>query len=391
MTNQRMKFGTFLAPFHRLGENPTVGLERDLELLQHLDRLDFDEAWIGEHHSGGWETISSPELFIANAAARTKYIKLGTGVISLPYHNPLMVANRMVLLDHLTRGRVMMGVGPGALATDAHMLDIDPLTQREKMDESLGVIMRLLTETAPITHKSDWFSLKDAAIHLKPYTRPYFPISVAAAQSPSGMVLAGKHGTGVLSLGLKSYTVSSESYSNTLKDFWDIAENTAKQHDKEVRRENWRIVIVVHLASSRQKAMEQARMGAAYYQRDYFENTMGFDSVYDGPPEKIIDAMVEKGTWVIGTPDDLIDAIKQLNIETGGFGGLLVQATEFATRDEILNSYELISRYVAPEFQDSLPSLVRSQKWSADLRHELMEKRRRSVKKAGDKYDQSKK
>ena len=391
MTNQRMKFGTFLAPFHRLGENPTVGLERDLELLEHLDRLDFDEAWIGEHHSGGWETISSPELFIANAAARTKYIKLGTGVISLPYHNPLMVANRMILLDHLTRGRVMMGVGPGALATDAHMLGIDPLTQRERMDESLGIIMRLLTETTPITHKSDWFSLNAAAVHLKPYTRPHFPISVAAAQSPSGMVLAGKHGAGVLSLGLKSYTVSNESYSNTLKDFWEIAENTAKQHDKEVRRENWRIVIVVHLASSREKAMEQARMGAAYYQRDYFENTMGFDSVYDGPPEKIIDAMVEKGTWVIGTPDDLIDAIKQLNIETGGFGGLLVQATEFATRDEILNSYELISRYVAPEFQDSLPSLTRSQKWSADLRHELMEKRRQSVKKAGDKYDQSKK
>ena len=136
-----MKFGTFLAPFHRLGENPTVGLERDLELLEHLDRLDFDEAWIGEHHSGGWETISSPELFIANAAARTKYIKLGTGVISLPYHNPLMVANRMILLDHLTRGRVMMGVGPGALATDAHMLGIDPLTQRERMDESLGCLL----------------------------------------------------------------------------------------------------------------------------------------------------------------------------------------------------------------------------------------------------------
>ena len=188
-----MKFGTFLAPFHRLGENPTVGLERDLELLEHLDRLDFDEAWIGEHHSGGWETISSPELFIANAAARTKYIKLGTGVISLPYHNPLMVANRMILLDHLTRGRVMMGVGPGALATDAHMLGIDPLTQRERMDESLGIIMRLLTETTPITHKSDWFSLNDAAVHLKPYTRPHFPISVAAAQSPSGMVLSLIH------------------------------------------------------------------------------------------------------------------------------------------------------------------------------------------------------
>ena len=109
----RMKFGVFLAPFHELGEDPTLCLERDLELLQWLDYLDYDEAWIGEHHSAGWETIASPEIFIAVAAERTKHIKLGTGVLSLPYHHPLMVANRMVLLDHLTRGRVMFGVGPG--------------------------------------------------------------------------------------------------------------------------------------------------------------------------------------------------------------------------------------------------------------------------------------
>ena len=391
MTNQRMKFGTFLAPFHRLGENPTSALERDLELLEHLDRLDFDEAWIGEHHSAGWETIASPELFIANAAARTKHIKLGTGVISLPYHNPLMVANRMILLDHLTRGRVMMGVGPGALATDAHMLGFNPLLQRERMDESLGVIMRLLTESEPITHKSDWFSLNDATVHLQPYTRPHFPIAVAAAQSPSGMVLAGKYGASVLSLGLKTYTVTSDTYSKTLKDFWEIAETTAKEYNKTVQRENWRIVLVVHLASTRKKALDQARMGASYFQRDYFENTMGFDVEYDGPAEKIVDAMVEKGKWVVGTPDDLIDAINQLKIETGGFGGILVQAHEMATREETLNSYELISRYVAPEFQDSLFSLNRSHKWSAEIRHELMAKRKQAIKNAGTKHDKSKK
>jgi limonene 1,2-monooxygenase len=112
---QRLKFGTFMAPFHQVGEDPTLAMERDLELLQWLDYLDFDEAWIGEHHSAGWEIIASPEVFIGIAAERTKHIKLGTGVISLPYHHPLMVANRMVLLDHLTRGRVMLGVGPGAL------------------------------------------------------------------------------------------------------------------------------------------------------------------------------------------------------------------------------------------------------------------------------------
>src|SRR5918994_880629 len=127
---QRMKFGVFLAPFHPLGENPTLSLERDFELLEKLDDLGFDEAWIGEHHSGGWETIASPEVFLATAAERTRHIRLGTGVISLPYHHPLMVANRMVLLDHLTRGRVMLGVGPGALLSDAQMLGIEPPRQR---------------------------------------------------------------------------------------------------------------------------------------------------------------------------------------------------------------------------------------------------------------------
>ena len=194
------------------------------------------------------------------------------------------------------------------------------------------------------------------------------------------MVLAGKYGASVLSLGLKTYTVTSDTYSKTLKDFWEIAETTAKEYNKTVQRENWRIVLVVHLASTRKKALDQARMGASYFQRDYFENTMGFDVEYDGPAEKIVDAMVEKGKWVVGTPDDLIDAINQLKIETGGFGGILVQAHEMATREETLNSYELISRYVAPEFQDSLFSLNRSHKWSAEIRHELMAKRKQAIK-----------
>ena len=143
MSVERKDFGIFMAPFHRVGENPTLSLERNIQLIQWLDELGFDEAWIGEHHSAGWEIIASPEVFMATVAERTRHIRLGTGVISLPYHHPLMVANRMVLLDHLTRGRAMLGVGPGALVSDAHMLGIQPSRQREMMDESMGVIMRL--------------------------------------------------------------------------------------------------------------------------------------------------------------------------------------------------------------------------------------------------------
>src|SRR5918911_1573012 len=163
---ERLKFGIFMAPFHRINENPTLALERDLELVQWLDTLGFDEVWVGEHHSAGWETISCPEIFIGIAADRTRHIKLGTGVISLPYHHPYMVANRMALLDHLTRGRVILGVGPGALASDALMLGIPAARQRERMDEALGIIIRLFESTEPLSYQSDWFQLSEAVLQL---------------------------------------------------------------------------------------------------------------------------------------------------------------------------------------------------------------------------------
>jgi limonene 1,2-monooxygenase len=374
----RLKFGTFMAPFHWLGENPTLAIERDLETIQWLDHLGYDEAWIGEHHSAGWEIIASPEIFIATAAERTKHIKLGTGVMSLPYHHPMMAADRMVLLDHLTRGRVMLGVGPGALGTDAYMLGIDPTTQRPRTDEAVGIIKRLLTETEPITYESDWFTLNEAVLNLRPYTLPHFPIVAAAAQSPSGMVLAGKHGLGVLSVSV----IRDEGIAPDLKKFWSIAEETAAEHGNTMNREAWRMSIHVFLADTKKEAMEQARVGAGRYQRDYFENTLGLSSVIDGPAEKIIDAMVEKGAWCVGTPDDLIASITELDEKSGGFGGILIQATEWGTREQVRHSYELIARYVMPQFQGSLVNPTVSAEWSASKKDELVSMRTRAIDKA---------
>ena len=380
---ERMKFGIFMAPFHWLGENPTLAIERDLETVEWLDYLGFDEAWIGEHHSAGWENIASPEIFIAAAAERTKHIRLGTGVTSLPYHHPMMVANRMVQLDHMTRGRVNLGVGPGALVSDAYMLGIDPTTQRQRMDESLGVIKRLLTEIEPITHESDWFTLRDARLHLRPYTKPHFPISAAAAQSPSGMVLAGKHGLGVLSVSV----VRGGAYARNMKDFWKIAEGTAEEYGNVMDRNEWRLVVHVHLAESKKEAMAQARERAGAYQREYFENTLGFQASFDGPQNQIIESMVENGAWCVGTPDDLVEQIHRLDESSGGFGGLMIQATEWGTREQVKHSYELIARYVMPQFQGSLVSLRNSQKQSADLKDELNVLKTRSLEQAAKDYE----
>ena len=379
----RMRFGIFMAPFHRLGENPTLALERDLELLQWLDTLGYDEAWIGEHHSAGWETIASPEVFIATAAERTRHIKLGTGVISLPYHHPLMVANRMVLLDHLTRGRVMLGVGPGALVSDAYMLGIEPTRQRDMMDEALGIIVRLFTETTPITCISDWFELHDAILHLRPYQRPHMPIAVAATQSPSGMISAGKQGAAVLSISVYTGVAGPVN----LKKQWEVAEETAAKHGKTVRREEWRLVVPLYLAESREEALKEARLGAGRFQREYFGDTLGQPVPRDIPLEKTLDRMVESGAWIVGTPEDCIAGLERLDELSGGYGGLLILAHEWASRERLLKSYELLARYVMPRFQDSLMGLTISNQWSSAHKDELQEMRRRSIEKAIQTYE----
>src|SRR6476620_11980932 len=150
MAHKGLIFGIFLAPFHRLGDNPTLAMRRDMELIEWMDHLGYDEVCTGEHHSAGWELIASPEVFIAAAAERTRHIMLGSGVTSLPYHHPLLVAQRFVQLDHMTRGRAMLGIGPGALVSHAYMLCIEASTQRRRMDESLDAITRLLKCEEPV-------------------------------------------------------------------------------------------------------------------------------------------------------------------------------------------------------------------------------------------------
>jgi limonene 1,2-monooxygenase len=381
---ERMKFGIFMGPFHRVGENPTLAMDRDLELIQWLDYLGFDEAWIGEHHSAGWEIISSPEIFIAAAAERTRYIKLGTGVVSLPYHHPFMVANWMVQLDHMTHGRVMMGVGPGALASDAYMMGIDHTVQRPRMDEALGVILRLFTESEPITYKSDWFELREALLQLRPYQKPYMPVSVASVQSPAGVALAGKYGASVLTITVpRDPSPNSES---DLRNLWGIAEESAAAHGQEVRRADWRLVLPVHLAESRKEAREEARMGAGRYLREYSEGTNGRRPIFDGPLEKVIDFMADAGHWIVGTPDDCIAGIKRLDEQSGGYGGFLVQTIDWAPRDKMLHSYELLARYVMPQFQGSVVSTAASNRWACERREELTAGRAHAIERARQDY-----
>ncbi len=336
----KLRNGVFLAPFHPTDEDPTLCIHRDLELMEHLDRLGYEEAWIGEHHSAGVEIIASPEVFIAAAAERTKRIRLGTGVVSLPYHNPLTVANRIIQLDHQTRGRVMFGVGPGLLPSDAFQLGIDPTVQRDRMVEALEVILRLFRGER-VTAKTEWFTLENAVCQLRPYSWPHPEVAVASSITPSGGKLAGKHG-----LGLLCVAATQAGGYDALAVNWKIANEVAAENGQTMDPDRLRLVGPVHIAETREQAMKNVRFGYDKWAA-YFSNLSPL-SMNQDPNEDPLERGIREGTFVVGTPDDAIAQIRRLQEKQGGFGCFLQLAHNWAPWEETKRSYEMWQRYVTP-------------------------------------------
>jgi len=352
-----LRTGIFLAPFHPVRENPLLALERDMELLVHLDRLNYHEAWIGEHHSAGFEIIACPEMFIAAAAERTRYIRLGTGVVSLPYHNPFTLAGRMMQLDYMTRGRAMFGVGPGALVYDAVKIGIKAEDQRSRLEEALDVIVELM-QGGMVTRKTNWFDLREARLQLKSYSQPMMEMAVASARSPTGALMAGKHGIGMLSIGGTSDDALKAHASN-----WGVYEEAARANNKTPDRRKWRIVTFAHVAETSEQARQDVKFGLEDYKR-YFAEVATFPII---PPEVAGDPaeyLVSSGLACIGTPDACIRHFERLwQGSDGGFGGVLLLAHNWADWPATKKSYELMARYVHPHFQRHSNEL---REWSYD-------------------------
>jgi len=360
----RMKFGAFFAPLHAARENPTLAIERDIELIQWMDQLGYDEAWIGEHHSAGYECIASPEVFIATTAERTKHIRLATGVSSLAYHHPLILADRIAQLDHQVRGRLIFGVGPGQLVADAYMMGIDPADLRRRMDESLSCLVRLLNGEV-VTFETDWFKLREARCQLLPYQSPTVEMAVASAISPTGARTAGKYGIGMISV-----AASHPDGFKQLGNHWDICEAKAAEHGKTVSRSNWRVVTPFHIAETKEQAFADLRHGLMDMMR-YFRKFGG--SAF--PVAKDFDEAVAIwtggglgafGVGVVGTPDDLIAHIRKLQTQSGGFETFLSLAHNAADFAATKKSYDLLARYVMPEFQSGNRNRPASLEWAAE-------------------------
>ncbi|ODU04426.1 MAG: hypothetical protein ABS81_10265 [Pseudonocardia sp. SCN 72-86] len=352
-----LQFGVFSPPYHIMGQDPNLALHRDLSLIEELDEFGYDEAWLGEHHSGGWELFPAPDILIAAAAERTKRIRLGTGVTTLPYHHPFHVAERMTFLDHLTRGRAMLGVGAGALPSDARMIGLDPMESRRRLGVGLEALMALLEAAAPVTRQAADFVLDNAQVHLPPYSRPHLEVAVASTVSPTGAKLAGRHGASLLSLGMWS-----AGGAEAVKGAWKVAEDEAAASGKSVDRSRWRIVGICFVARTGAEARQQCRenLGQVF---DYLAKTSPFPPVQATDPDAIIDELNESGIAMIGTPEQAVDRIGRLYEDSGGFGQFLIMGGDFAHPTEMVRMYETFAESVFPHFRGALAPLRSSYDW----------------------------
>ena len=359
-----MKFGFFMMPNHSIKDNPTLAFERDLQLIEYAESLGFDEFWVGEHHSGGYETIPSPDIFLAAAATRTKRIRLGTAVINLPYHHPFHVAERMAFLDHLTYGRVMLGCGPGVLGPDIQLFDgnplpLDPAELRPMMNEATDIILKLYREDGLVSHQGKYWQIKDMEIQIKPYQQPHLPVYLVSSGSGNSITQAATRGLPVIS---GTFTLPG---SMDISRQWEDYERKATAAGYSVSRDDWRLGnIAIHLADSTEEALADISEGLMREARGYFFNSGGkvtFEA-YPGQPAEEITAeqIIEQRQWIVGDPDHCVRRIRELEETTGGFGGLLMLTTEWAPTEKWYRSLELFARYVVPQFNGSLRGIHNS-------------------------------
>src|SRR5919204_4025252 len=186
-----MRLGYFAMPLHPPGADPAQTMDDDLGQLAFLDRLGFEEAWIGEHFTAQWENIPCPDLFIARALGVTTTMKLATGVSCLPNHDPLMLAHRIAQLDQMARGRFYWGVGAGGFPGDFELAGVDGKSgeQREITRTMLDLILQLWTDPKPGLYESKYWRFPipqppediGFGLHLRPYQRPHPPPPPARA------------------------------------------------------------------------------------------------------------------------------------------------------------------------------------------------------------------
>ena len=343
-----MKFSFFMMPVHHPSESPHLAFQRDISFVHLADELGYDEFFIGEHHSGGWETMPAPEMALSMAAAKAHRIKLGTSVINLPFHHPFHVAERIAFLDHLTGGRAMLGIGPSNLVTDKQLFKLPQDRLYPMMAESVDIIVKLLESPEPFDYDGEFWKFENMRLQLRSYQTPRLPLAIASSTgSDEVLELAGKYNMHLWS------TVGKNRPADHAEN-WGRLEAAAARYGNTPSREDWRLATCMYIAETRDKAWEDVEQGIMR-EAEYFSaiGLMPAYASYQGQPfsEFTARSCADRRDWLIGTPDDAIQWIEQKQADSGGFGGLMLTTHEWAETKKLRNSLELFARYVMPHFR----------------------------------------
>ena len=364
-----MKLGLFNMPLHPPGRLHADTYDEDLELMALADEYGYSEAWIGEHFTTEWENMPAPDLFIARALGVTKNLVMGTGVSLLAFHDPIMIAHRIAMLDHLARGRFFFGIGSGGVPTDSEMFGMERESgqQRDRMREAASVILNMWAcdNPADFRHEGDYYNVRlpesrpemGLAYHMKPYQKPHPPIAVAGS-SPSSPTLqvAGEMGWWPMST-LFLHT-------SHLPRHWNTYEAGATAAGRSVSRNQWRIAREVYVADTREQAIAEVMAGPpAKTLGKYFIPLLGsrgleaLKAAPDMPDSAITPQYMLDNFWIVGDPDDCARQIRQLYEDTGGFGTLLMLCHDWGEdRARCLRSLELLAKETLPQLADLTPA-----------------------------------
>jgi alkanesulfonate monooxygenase SsuD/methylene tetrahydromethanopterin reductase-like flavin-dependent oxidoreductase (luciferase family) len=361
-----MHVGYFVDPLHPAGSDFTKNIHDDLSQIATLDKLGFTEAWVAEHFTMAWESIPSPDLFIAQAIAMTENIKLCTGVTCLPNHNPFHLAHRIAQLDHQAKGRFMWGVGSGASPLDFKAFDIDP-TPSELHDrtwQTLDMVLKIWDGLEPGTYENKFwkFTMPEAMddlgfyVHMKPYQKPHPPIGVGGLSPRSDTLrIAGERSWIPLSVDFIP--------TSSLITQWEVYTEGARSGGHIPNRADWRVCRHVFIADTTEEAREIAMTGVMA--RDfgvYFKNVLDTLGVLDLaktdleiPDEDIdVEYMVDN-IWIVGSAEEVAGKLRKLHHDIGGFGTLIAWSHEWEPYDKWVNSMTVLAKEVIPSLSDLTP------------------------------------
>lgn len=354
-----MKLGVFAMPLHHPERDWQTVLQEDREMIILADRLGYSEVWIGEHVASKGEPIIYPLMFLASVIGETKQIKLGTGVVNLPHRHPAHVAGEVAMLDQMSGGRVLFGVGPGGLSCDAELFDhLDGDERGRMMVEAIDIMEYIWTHDPPYEFEGEFWniSIADAVIPElgvgqmgKPLQQPFPPIAYAmrSPRSSASMLAAARDWIPIAGNFIPSGFVRSQ---------WEGFEEACDKLGKKADRERWRVARSILVAGSDQAALDYVHAPDGMF-RFYFRylftlaKMRGRPGLPDDTTRAEIEAEVDTAleTMVIaGSADTVLDKLVAFREEVGHFGTLVATGHDWDDADLWRNSMRALAEDVLP-------------------------------------------